>query len=298
MFGWLITRMLPVVPMRIVRAVASRYVAGEDLDSAREVVRRLAAEGYHATIDILGENAADDAHADETVEGYRQVLRMVEQERFPANISVKPSHLGIRLDESRAEARLLQLLDDVSARGSFLRIDMEDSSLTDATFRLYRKARERSPAVGTVIQAYLRRTVEDAKALAAEGSNLRLCKGIYRESPSIAWQKREDIRKSYLETARILLSAPGTYVAFATHDRVLLDQIPRLSAEMDIPKDRFEFQALLGVPVEDVLKPLVEQGYKVRWYVPFGVEWYPYSVRRLKENPKMATYIVRHWFSP
>jgi len=298
MFGWLITRMLPVVPMRIVRAVASRYVAGEDLDSAREVVRRLAAEGYHATIDILGENAADDAHADETVEGYRQVLRMVEQERFPANISVKPSHLGIRLDESRAEARLLQLLDDVSARGSFLRIDMEDSSLTDATFRLYRKARERSPAVGTVIQAYLRRTVEDAKALAAEGSILRLCKGIYRESPSIAWQKREDIRKSYLETARILLSAPGTYVAFATHDRVLLDQIPRLSAEMDIPKDRFEFQALLGVPVEDVLKPLVEQGYKVRWYVPFGVEWYPYSVRRLKENPKMATYIVRHWFSP
>lgn len=298
MFGWLITRMLPVVPMRIVRAVASRYVAGEDLDSARKVVRRLAAEGYHATIDILGENAADDAHADATVEGYRQVLRMVEQERFPANISVKPSHLGIRLDESRAEARLLQLLDDVSARGSFLRIDMEDSSLTDATFRLYRKARERSPAVGTVIQAYLRRTVEDAKALAAEGANLRLCKGIYRESPSIAWQKREDIRKSYLETARILLSAPGTYVAFATHDRVLLDQIPRWSAEMDIPKDRFEFQALLGVPVEDVLKPLVEQGYKVRWYVPFGVEWYPYSVRRLKENPKMATYIVRHWFSP
>lgn len=297
MFGWLVTRMLPIVPMGIVRAVASRYVAGEDLDSAREVVRRLAAEGYHATIDILGENAADDAHADETVQGYRQVLEMIDREHLPSNISVKPSHLGIRLHEERAEKRLWDLLDDVSARGSFLRIDMEDSSLTDATLRLYRRARERSPRVGTVIQAYLRRTVEDARALAAEGANLRLCKGIYRESPSIAWQKRDDIRKSYLETARILLSAPGTYVAFATHDRVLLEQVPNIAAEMGIPPDRFEFQALLGVPVEDVLKPLVERGFKVRWYVPFGVEWYPYSVRRLKENPKMATYIVRHWFA-
>lgn len=297
MFGWLLTRLLPVVPMKIVRAVASRYVAGEDLDSAREVVQRLGREGYHATIDILGENAADDAQADETVAGYRKVLEMIERERLPSNISVKPSHLGIRLDASRAEKRLLVLLQEASVRGNFVRIDMEDSTLTEATLGLYRRARERSPSVGTVIQAYLRRTVEDAKSLASEGANLRLCKGIYREKASIAWQRPDDIRKSYLETARILLSAPGTYVAFATHDRALLDQIPRIAEEMSVPRNRFEFQALLGVPVEDVLKPLVTQGFKVRWYVPFGLEWYPYSVRRLKENPKMATYIVRHWFS-
>jgi len=297
MFGWLLTRMLPLVPMGIVRTVASRYVAGEDLDSARKAVQRLASEGFLATIDILGENAADDAHADETVAAYHEVLRMIAEERLPSNISVKPSHLGIRLDQDRAEKRLLELLDDVSARANFLRIDMEDSSLTDATLDLYRRARDRSPNVGTVIQAYLRRTVEDARRLAMEGANLRLCKGIYRESPEVAWQKREDIRKSYLETARILLSAPDTHVAFATHDRLLLEQVCQVTREMAIPPDRFEFQALLGVPVEDVLKPLVEQGYKARWYVPFGREWYPYSVRRLKENPKMATYIVRHWFA-
>lgn len=296
MFGWLITRMLPIVPMPVVRAVSRRYVAGEDLGAALEVVSGLNANGFQATMDILGEDAADAAHADGTVDGYRNVLDRIAAEGLKSNVSVKMTHMGIRLDRTEAEARLARIVDKAAEHGNFVRIDMEDSGLTDTTFEVYRAARARHPRVGTVIQAYLRRTVDDARILAAEGANLRLCKGIYREPAAIAYQGKEEIRKSYLDTAKILLSAPGTYTGFATHDRVLIQRVLELTRRMDMPRDRFEFQALLGVPVDDVLTDLVSQGYTVRWYVPFGDEWYAYSTRRLKENPKMATYIVRHWF--
>ncbi len=296
MFGWLITRMLPIVPMPVVRAVSRRYVAGEDLGAALEVVKGLNASGFQATMDILGEDAGDAAHADGTVDGYRNVLDRIAAEGLKSNVSVKMTHMGIRLDRGEAEARLARIVDKAAEHGNFVRIDMEDSGLTDTTFEVYRAARARHPRVGTVIQAYLRRTVDDARILAAEGANLRLCKGIYREPAAIAYQGKEEIRKSYLDTAEILLSAPGTYTGFATHDRVLIQRLLDLTRRMGMPRDRFEFQALLGVPVDDVLTDLVSQGYTVRWYVPFGDEWYAYSTRRLKENPKMATYIVRHWF--
>lgn len=296
MFGWLITRMLPVVPMPVVRAVSRRYVAGEDLDAAAGVVRDLNLRGYLATLDILGEDARDAAHADGTVLGYRNVLDRIAADGLKSNVSVKLTHMGIRIDRSQAEARLARITDKAAEHGNFVRIDMEDSGLTETTFEVYRAARARYPRVGTVIQAYLRRTVDDARKLAAEGANLRLCKGIYREPREIAYQGREEIRQSYLETAEILLSAPGTYTGFATHDRVLLQRVMELVERMGTPRDRFEFQSLLGVPVDDVLTDFVSRGYTVRWYVPFGDEWYAYSTRRLKENPRMATYIVRHWF--
>lgn len=297
MFGWMVTRMLPLVPMPVVRAVARRYVAGEDLDTAAGVVKSLTAQGYRATLDILGEDAKDAAHADATVEGYAGVLRRIASDGLPCNVSVKLTHLGIRLDRAAAEARLHRILDAAAESGNFVRIDMEDSGLTDATLEIHRAARARTPKVGTVLQAYLHRTVEDARALAAEGANLRLCKGIYREPAAIAWQGKEEIRRSYLQTAEVLLQGQGTYTAFATHDRVLIGRVLDLVKRLDTPKDRFEFQALLGVPVDDVLAGLVKEGYTARWYVPYGEEWYPYSTRRLKENPKMATYIMRHWFS-
>ena len=198
--------------------------------------------------------------------------------------------------QSDAEARLSRILDTAAGLGSFVRIDMEDSGLTGTTLDLYRALRTKYPHVGTVLQAALHRTADDARALAAEGANLRLCKGIYREPRAIAFQSKADIRQSYLETAEVLLSAERTYTAFATHDRVLLQRLLELTQRMEVPRDRFEFQALLGVPVDDVLSGLVFNGYTVRWYVPFGEEWYAYSTRRLKENPKMASYIVRHWF--
>jgi proline dehydrogenase len=282
--------------MPVVRAVSRRYVAGEDLDAALGVVKGLNDSGFLATMDILGEDAKDAAHADSTVDGYRNVLDRIAADGLKSNVSVKMTHMGIRLGRAEAEARLARVVDKAAEHGNFVRIDMEDSGLTSATLEVYRAARAGYPRVGTVLQAYLHRTVDDARLLAAEGANLRLCKGIYRESAAIAYQGKEEIRKSYLDTAEILLSAPGAYTGFATHDRVLLQRVLELTRAMDVPRDRFEFQALLGVPVDDVMRDLVSQGYVVRWYVPYGQEWYAYSTRRLKENPKMATYIVRHWF--
>lgn len=298
MFGQLVTRLLPLVPKGIVRRVAMRYVAGEDLDAAAQAVRNLNGRGYLATMDILGEDADSDAHADRTVQGYGAVLARIAADGLDSNISVKLTHLGIRLDPDRAGERIRALVGDAKERGNFVRIDMEDSSLTQATLDVFRALRESHGNVGTVLQAYLRRTEQDARELAAAGANLRLCKGIYREPADIAFQKPEEVRQAYLRTASVLLDGTTNYTAFATHDRTLIAALEDMVTHRAIPRDRFEFQALLGVPVEDLLDDLVARGFRVRWYVPFGREWYAYSTRRLKENPKMATYIVRQMFSP
>jgi proline dehydrogenase len=298
MFGKIVAKMLPIVPKGVVRQVAKRYVAGEALGAAVATVRRLNALGREATLDILGEDAADEAHADATVRGYVDVLDAIEHEKLVSNISVKPTHLGIRLDPKAAVARMANVVGQAVARGNFVRIDMEDSSLTDATIKMWEDLSDRyeGRAVGTVLQAYLHRTVEDAARLGAKGASLRLCKGIYREPRAIAFQKKEEIRDSYLRTAEVLLRSERAYTGFATHDRVLIGRLVELIARLGTPADRFEFQALLGVPVDDVLDDLHAKGFKVRIYVPFGEEWYAYSTRRLKENPKLATYIVKQMF--
>lgn len=296
MFGWLVTKMLPAVPKSVVRRVAQRYVAGENLDAATRTVKALNERGFLATLDILGEDAKDAAHADGTVDGYCGVLDRIHAAGLGSNISVKLTHLGLRDDRGAAEARLRRILDRARALDNFVRIDMEDSALTSTTLEIHDMARQYYPRTGTVIQAYLRRTLDDARKLAESGANLRLCKGIYREPREIAFQKREEIRESYLATAEVLLQGNGTYTGFATHDQVLLQRLLDLVQRLDVPRDRFEFQALLGVPVEDLLAGYVQQGFRVRWYVPFGEEWYAYSTRRLKENPNLASYIVRQMF--
>ncbi len=298
MFGWMVSRMLPIVPKGVVRQVAKRYVAGEDLETALGVVRTLNEHAREATIDILGEDAKDGDHADATVRGYGQVLEAIAVRGLRSNVSVKLTHLGLRLDRAGCEARLAAIIETAKGRGNFVRIDMEDSALTDVTLEIHGAMRERfgGAQVGTVLQAYLRRTVADARKLAAAGANLRLCKGIYREPVELAFHGREEIRENYLATAETLLAGTGTHVGFATHDRKLIARLRELVAKLGVPKDRFEFQALLGVPIDDLLDELAADGHKVRIYVPYGEEWYPYSSRRLKENPKLATYIVRQMF--
>ena len=298
MLGQIVAKMLPIVPKGIVRQVASRYVAGEDLASAMRTVRGLNARGVFATVDILGEDAADEAHADATVAGYLAVLDAIRDEGLKSNVSVKLTHLGMRLDRDRAAARLARLVEAAAGRDGFVRIDMEDSSLTAATLDLHAAMRDRFGGrhVGTVLQAYLRRTREDTARMAAIGADLRLCKGIYREPRDIAFHGREEIRKSYLDCAEAMVRSDSAYVGFATHDRVLIRRLVEMVEAAGIARDRFEFQALLGVPIDDVLDDLVAKGYKVRIYVPFGEEWYPYSTRRLKENPKLATYILKQMF--
>jgi len=271
---------LPAVPKPVVQLFSSRYIAGPTLDDAVRVVRKLNAEGMAATIDVLGEEIT---HADEAraiARTYLDVFETVERERLDANVSVKLTALGLKLSYDLCKENVLTVL----ARGRFVRIDMEDATTTDDTLRLYRELRlEGHDGVGIVLQAYLRRSVDDVHALADLEPNVRLCKGIYVEPPSLAYTDADSIRASFVQCLDALL-ATGAYVAAATHDEALI----REALARDVP----EFQMLLGVR-EDRARELVAAGHRLRVYVPFGEQWYAYSLRRLQENPAMATTIAR-----
>lgn len=297
MFGTLLTRILPLVPKSVIGRIAQRYVAGEDLDSALATVGKLNQRGFRATLDILGEDSVDKREADRTQQRYRDILDRVADESLDSNISVKLTHLGLRVDADGARNRIFDLAEHAKQLDNFIRIDMEDSTITDATLGIQKEADSRYGNVGTVLQAALRRTENDASNLAAAGADLRLCKGIYRESSQVAYQRKERIRGSFVRTAEILMAAPGTYVAFATHDRELVKTLVERVEARSFPLDRCEFQVLLGVPMGNVLDDLASRGFIVRVYVPFGEEWYPYATRRLKENPRLATYVFRNMFT-
>jgi proline dehydrogenase len=295
LFNQLVAWMLPVVPRAIVGRVASRYIAGETLDDAVAVVRELNRQGFKATIDVLGEEITEQAQADAAVATYLEVLERIRAERLDSGVSLKLTQFGLRLDRERCLRHLLTVVQAAHERDLFVRVDMEDSSLTDVTLDLVRQARARFPNVGAVLQAYLHRTQSDAERLAAEGIGVRLCKGIYREPPEVAFQDREDVRESYMKAARALLDGPS-HVALATHDTALIAALRQHLTERATSRNNYEFQALLGVPISALLEELVREGHGVRLYVPFGSHWYPYSVRRLKENPQMAGYVFQGMF--
>ena len=281
-----IARVLPAVPKPLVRALASPYIAGPTLEDAIAVVRRLNGEGKLATIDVLGEEITNDGEAQEIARAYHRVLARVESEGLEANISVKLTGLGLGLDYALCQENLRALVEDASARGNFVRIDMEDSSTTDDTLRLYRELRAAGHAnLGVVLQARLRRTLADAQGL----DNVRICKGIYLEPPEIAYDA-EQIRESFRATLRALLDQ-GSYVGIATHDELLIeDALAQIPARGLAPTE-YEFQMLLGVRSARG-DELVRDGHRLRVYVPFGTYWYEYSVRRLQENPKIAGYVA------
>ena len=298
MFGRFVLFMMPLMPRKLIKRFAMRYVAGEDFDSARQVIQNMNSRNFHATLDILGEDVSSAEQADGVVAGYKSVLKHIAEDGLQANISVKLTHLGLRLDEAAAIQRVHDLADYAKSLGIFMRIDMEDSSLTQKTLDIHNEVREGRGNVGVVLQSYLKRTEEDARQLANTGANIRLCKGIYREPPDIAFKHPDEIRQSYLRCAELLLEGRGNYTAFATHDLQLITALEEMVTFRSIPKDTFEFQALLGVPVENTLDALVARGFKVRWYVPFGADWYAYATRRLEENPDIASYMFRQIFSP
>jgi proline dehydrogenase len=282
-----IVRVLPAVPRPIVRRLSAPYIAGPTLDDAVRVVRRLNAEGKMATIDVLGEEVARASEATEIRSAYHRVLERVEQEGLDANVSIKLTGLGLELDEELALLNLQAVVADAKARGNFVRIDMEDSSTTDAALRFYRDlAAAEYENVGGVLQAYLRRTVSDVPGLA----NVRLCKGIYVEPLSIAFHDPDEIRGSFLAALDALLDQ-GSYVGIATHDEQLIRASLERIAARGLPPDQVEFQMLLGVRASRG-DELVRAGHRLRVYVPFGNHWYEYSLRRLQENPKVAGYIA------
>jgi proline dehydrogenase len=294
-FDRAIVRMLPAVPRPLVQKLSERYIAGPELKDARETVRRLNAEGKLATIDVLGEEITNEDEAAAIVRSYLDVFADIEHCGLDSNVSVKLTALGLNLDYDICRADLRAVVEDAASRGNFVRIDMEDSSTTDDTLRLYRELREQGyDNVGVVLQAMLRRTHDDIVALADLKPSVRLCKGIYLEPPELAYQDFEEVRASYVRALETLLDA-GSYVGIATHDEWLLDEGRRLVAERGLSLDEYEFQMLLGVRPR-LGDELVREGHPLRIYVPFGRHWYAYSLRRLQENPKIAGYIAADTF--
>ena len=283
---------LPLVPRPLVRRFADRYMAGETLEEAVLTVRRLNDQGTMATIDVLGEFIRAPEEAEATATAYERVLDAIAAERLDATISVKLSGLGIEIEQTLADRTLARVLASAERHGIFVRIDMEHSGLTDRTLRVYRGLREAGhDRIGIVLQAYLRRTMDDIHALADLAPSVRVVKGIYVEPAEIAYKDPAAINGNYVRILDRLLSA-GSYVAIATHDRVLIEEVLALLDRRLVSREAYEFQMLLGV-TEDVRHRLVGAGHRVRVYVPFGNAWYAYSVRRLRENPSIAGYIAR-----
>jgi proline dehydrogenase len=285
-----IVRLLPAVPKQVVQLFSSRYIAGSTLEDALRVVRRLNGEGKMATIAVLGEEITREPEAHAIAQAYRDVLVAIERERLSSNVSVKPSALGLDLSYDLCRENLESVLREAAKSGNFVRIDMEDSSTTSDTLRLYRELRESGfDNVGVVLQAYLRRSLDDVRSLAGLKPNVRLCKGIYVEPPSIAFTDYDAVRAAFVRCLDRLLDA-GAYVGVATHDEWLIGQA--LKRVQRLRPSEYEFQMLLGVR-EQRASELVAAGHRLRVYVPYGEHWYEYSLRRLQENPAMAGTIAR-----
>lgn len=274
---------------------SKKYIAGKSLEEAVAQVKKLNAKGIHATIDVLGEAITNKDEAIESKKECIQVLDAIEENKLMANLSLKPTQLGLNLDEKFAYEQTKEILDKASSLKNFVRLDMEDSPYTDPTINLYKKLLAEAGNVGIVVQAYLKRTFDDVVLLNKLGTNYRLCKGIYVEPQNIAYKERQVIRDNYVKLLETMLKS-GNYVGIATHDEYLIDEAYRLIKELKIPNDKFEFQMLLGVR-EDLRDKINGDGYKIRIYVPFGEHWYKYSVRRLKENPSIAGHVFKNIFS-
>ena len=273
------------------RRVSSRYIAGEELSDAVRVVRQLNAEGKLATIDVLGEEITNADEARAIGDAYRDSLDAFEREQLDSNVSVKLTALGLKLGYELCRENLEAVVAHAAERGNFVRIDMEDSSTTEDTLRLYRELRAAGHEnVGIVLQARLKRTLADVAALAGLRPNVRLCKGIYLEPAEIAFREFDAIRVSFVQVLQALWDA-GCYVGVATHDEWLLEEAKRGVDARSLGRDEHEFQMLLGVRPA-LGDELVREGRRLRIYTPFGRQWYAYSLRRLQENPKIAGYIA------
>ena len=286
-----IVRLLPAVPKPVVRRISSHYIAGEELDDALRVVLQLNHEGKLATIDVLGEEITEPEEAQAIAFAYREAFEAIERGRLDSNVSIKPTALGLKLGYELFRENLTDVVEHAASRGNFVRIDMEDSSTTDDTLRLYRELRAAGHHnVGVVLQARLKRTLADIAELADLKPNVRLCKGIYLEPPELAYRDFDSIRASFVHALEALLEA-GCYVGIATHDEWLLEQGQRLVSTRGLGREDYEFQMLLGVRPA-LGDELVRGGHRLRIYTPFGRHWYAYSLRRLQENPKIAGYIA------
>lgn len=291
LFDRLALSTLPLIPTPIMRRLAGRYIAGETLPEAIERLASLARDGYPGIIDVLGEDVRDESQARAVAAEYEEAARAVTARGLDAYVSVKPTHVGLNLSEDLAHELYDRLARCCRDLGLFLRVEMEDHPTTDGTLRVFERLRREHTHVGIVLQARLKRTPEDVRRLAAGPLNVRLVKGIYLEPAEIAHTEPEPIRQAFLELAG-QLAARDAFLSLATHDEVLAERCLALLGERGSPRDKREFQVLLGVR-----EPLWAQwravGETVRVYVPFGPQWRPYSTRRLRKNPQIFRHVMR-----
>jgi len=290
-----IVSFVQILPKSIVHFFAKKYIAGETLNDAIKVSKELNSMGIFTTIDVLGEDVNTKKESEEAKNNCLAVLDAINKNKLKANLSLKPTQLGILIDRYFCMQQVGEILDKASDFDNFVRIDMEDSSLTDDTLELYNKLKNKYSNVGVVVQAYLKRTYSDVIKQSSPSANFRLCKGIYVEPEEIAFKDGNKIRDNYLKVLELIFQN-GNYVGIATHDEFLIKGAYELIKKYNVSKDRFEFQMLYGVR-EELRDKINAQGYKIRIYVPFGEHWYNYSVRRLQENPQLAWYITKSIFS-
>ena len=291
----LIATAFPYIPKFIVGQVAKRYIAGTELADGVRLVKELNTRTIMATMDLLGEDVKNIAETEEVKKGILSILQAVKENKLQSNVSLKPTQLGLKIDKDLAYRNIKAIIQEAERNGNFIRIDMEDATTTDDTLAMYRRLKtEGFINTGVVIQACLRRSETDVRALLKTGANIRLCKGIYNEVPELAYKSRQEIRDNYLKLLRLILEN-GCYVGIATHDDYLIDGAYEFIAKLGLKKEQYEFQMLLGVR-EKRRDQIVNNGHRVRIYVPFGEQWYAYSTRRLQENPQMAWYITKAIF--
>lgn len=290
-----IVKMVKVMPKPVVYIFAKKYIAGEELSDAVKAVKDLNAKGIMATMDVLGEAIKSKDEAVQSKRECLEVLNIIKKEKLNANLSVKPTQLGLDIDFDFGLFQTEEIVKAAKEIGSFVRLDMEDSTVTDATFKLLNKLKEKYDNVGVVVQAYLKRTYDDVVKLNKTGTNYRLCKGIYIEPEEIAIKDRQGIRDNYLKILERMLD-DGVYVGIATHDDYLVEKAYELIKKKNLSKDKYEFQMLYGVK-EDLRDKINADGHRIRVYVPFGKQWYKYSIRRLQENPQVAWYVTKSIFN-
>jgi proline dehydrogenase len=277
---------------KIFRATAWRFVAGETIEDAIRAARELNLCGIRASLDLLGENTQSQQDAVRTTGEIIAMLERIHAEKVDCNVSVKLTQLGLDLGTDFCYRNLLEILRRAAGFGSFIRVDMEDSSCTQRTLDIVLRAHKEAGHVGTVIQAYLYRSEDDVRRLIENGVGIRLCKGAYLEPATVAFKKKRDTDLNYIRLMKLLLPN-GPHNAIATHDEAIIAATRRFAREQNIPENRVEFQMLYGIR-RDLQQRLAQEGYQVRVYIPYGVRWYPYFMRRLAERPANILFIARN----
>ncbi len=277
--------------------VSSRFIAGMEIEDALRVADEVNKQGMSVTLDSLGESVTTETEARAAADVYHKLLDAIAARKLDANISMKLTQMGLNLSPALAESIAESVAQHAKATGSFVRIDMEDSSLTQVTMEIVKRLHakpELHGAIGIVIQAYLLRSKKDIEELIANGIRVRLCKGAYQEPAEIAFPRKADVDANFIKLANLLLESP-IYHGLATHDDAMVAAAKRFANEHGIEHNRFEFQMLYGIR-RDLQRKLVEEGYRVRVYIPFGNDWYPYFMRRLAERPANVIFLAKNFF--